>query len=148
MGEARGNGRENNPCLLSSCPSTIVLSFDLVIYETQPKIIPKNRRLRRQKAHHAARSNYLKRTTESRLVWSSGKAPASGLHLIPSVTQVTKASYDGDSKEKVKMNIFNKQNNRETLNRVCGERRFEPCDLTRDQVFLVIRHFHISHNTP
>ena len=34
-----------------------------------------------------------------RTTGSSGNAPASGLHLIPSVTQV--ASYDGDNKEKV-----------------------------------------------
>ena len=46
------------------------------------------------------------------------------------------------------MHFNNKQNNREISNLVCRERQFEPCDLTRDQVFLVIRHFHIFHNTP
>ena len=42
----------------------------------------------------------------------------------------------------------NKQNNREIASLVFCERQFKPCEITRHQVFLVIRQFYISHNTP
>ena len=40
------------------------------------------------------------------------------------------------------------QNNREIASLVFRERQFKPCEITRHQVFLVIRQFYISHNTP
>ena len=42
----------------------------------------------------------------------------------------------------------NKQNNREIASLFFCERQFKPCGITRHQVFLVIRQFYISHNTP
>ena len=42
----------------------------------------------------------------------------------------------------------NKQNNREIASLVFCERQFKPCEITRHQVFLVIRQFYTSHNTP